>query len=215
VPAGSPFYEWVECLYCRGAINGYEDHTFRPEALTTRGQIAKIVALAFGFGAAEPSNNTFADVPHGSTFFPYIESIASREIISGYACSPGSALEPCDEQSRPYFRPGNNVTRGQLSKIVVIAGQQALGWTLLVRADADRSFSDVTSNSAFSSYIETAFCHNMISGYPCGGSGEACDDQHRPYFREGSNATRGQISKIVCSAVRNEASCTTASPSNK
>ncbi len=216
VPQGSPFYEWVECLYCKGAINGYEDNTFRPNALTTRGQIAKIVALAFGFGAAEPSNNTFTDVPTGSTFYPYIESIATRDIISGYPCSPGSAIEPCDDQSRPYFRPGNNVTRGQLAKIVVLAGQQALGWALSSPNEQSRSFADVSpSSSSFYAYIETAFCHNMISGYTCGGPGEPCDSQGRPYFREGTNATRGQISKIVCSAVRNEASCITAKPATK
>ena len=212
VPPGSPFYEWVECLYCRGAITGYEDNTFRPDALTTRGQIAKIVALAFAFGESDPLNNRFADVPRGSTFYRYIESIASREIIGGYPCSPGSALEPCDDLGRPYFRPGNNVTRGQLSKIVVIAGQQAFEWTLISRSEEDRSFADVHPGSAFYEYIETAFCHNMISGYPCGAPGETCDSQNRPYFREVNNATRGQISKIVCSAVRNEPACVTARP---
>jgi S-layer homology domain len=215
VPQGSPFYEFVECLYCRGAINGYEDSTFRPNVLTTRGQIAKIVALAFAFGESDPANNKFADVPRGSTFYRYIEAIASRDIISGYSCSPGSALEPCDDQGRPYFRPGNNVTRGQLSKIVVIAGQQALGWTLVTRSEEDRSFSDVYPGSAFYPYIETAYCHNMISGYPCGTPGETCDSQSRPYFREGTNATRGQISKIVCTAVRNNAACTISRPEKK
>lgn len=210
VPPGSPFYEWVECLYCRGAINGYEDNTFRPEALTTRGQIAKIVALAFAFGESDPPNNTFTDVPRGSTFYRYVESIASRNIIGGYPCSPGSALEPCDDQNRPYFRPGTSVTRGQLSKIVVIAAQQALGWTLISNPEENRSFTDVLPGSAFYPYIETAFCHNMIGGYPCGGPGETCDSQSRPYFREGNNATRGQIAKIVCSAVRNDAACATA-----
>jgi hypothetical protein len=215
VPQGSPYYEFVECLYCRGAINGYEDNTFRPNVLTTRGQIAKIVALAFAFGESDPANNKFADVPKGSTFYRYIEAIASRNIISGYSCSPGSALEPCDDQGRPYFRPGNNVTRGQLSKIVVIAGQQAFGWTLVSRSEEDRSFSDVYPGSAFYPFIETAFCHNMIGGYPCGGPGETCDSQNRAYFREGTNATRGQISKIVCTAVRNDAACVVSRPEEK
>ncbi|HEX9989324.1 MAG TPA: hypothetical protein VGE45_12705 [Chloroflexia bacterium] len=29
--------------------------------------------------------------------------------------------EPCDDPNRPYFRPFNNVTRGQASKIVANA----------------------------------------------------------------------------------------------
>lgn len=216
VTPGSPFYEWVECLYCKGAITGYaSDNTFRPNALATRGQIAKIVALAFGFGGSNSTNNRFADVPTSSAFYSYVEAMASRDIISGYPCSPGSALEPCDSQGRPYFRPGNNVTRGQLSKIVVMAGQQALGWTLVSPSEGDRSFADVAPDSTFYSHIETAFCHNMIGGYPCGAPGEPCDSQRRAYFREGNNATRGQISKIVCSAVRNEAACVAAKPLKK
>jgi hypothetical protein len=36
-----------------------------------------------------------------------------------------------------------------------------------------------------------------MSGYPCGGPGEPCDPQQRPYFRWGNPVTRGQASKIV------------------
>jgi hypothetical protein len=36
--------------------------------------------------------------------------------MQGYAC--GGPGEPCDGANRNYFRPFNNVTRGQTSKIV-------------------------------------------------------------------------------------------------
>ena len=51
--------------------------------------------------------------------------------------------------------------------------------------------------SAFYHVIETAAAHGVISGYTCGGPGEPCDAGHRPYFRQGNPATRGQIAKIV------------------
>ena len=42
----------------------------------------------------------------------------------------------------------------------------------------------------------------IISGYACGGPGEPCNSQHRPYFRPGNNATRSQLGKIIYLTVR-------------
>ena len=52
----------------------------------------------------------------GHPFHDYIGRLASRGIMSGYLC--GGQGEPCEENNLPYFRPGNNATRGQTSKIV-------------------------------------------------------------------------------------------------
>ena len=53
------------------------------------------------------------------TFYQYIERMASRGIIAGYPC--GGPGEPCNANNDPYFRPGNTVSRGQLTKMVSIA----------------------------------------------------------------------------------------------
>ncbi len=53
----------------------------------------------------------------------------------------------------------------------------------------------------FYRFVETAACHGIISGYTCGGPGEPCDAQGRPYFRQYNTATRGQIAKIVDTAL--------------
>ena len=92
------------------------------------------------------------------------------------------------------------MTRAQVSKIIVVAA----GWTLINPATA--TFNDVTVGSPFYQYVETAYCHQIISGYVCGGPGEPCPGL---YFRPGNNATRAQIAKIVCLAVRNEGLCVT------
>ena len=39
-----------------------------------------------------------------------------HEVLNGYPC--GGAGEPCGPDNMPYFRPANNATRGQTSKIV-------------------------------------------------------------------------------------------------
>jgi hypothetical protein len=130
VAPGSTFYDYIWRLADRGYISGYPCGTipsepcippdnlpyFRTNNNATRGQISKIVSNAAGF--SEPhSEQTFEDVPPGSTFYDFIERLASRGVMSGYPC--GSPGEPCiPPDNRPYFRPNANATRGQTSKIV-------------------------------------------------------------------------------------------------
>jgi hypothetical protein len=58
-------------------------------------------------------------VPPSSTFWVYVERLMLNRpgVMNGYACGQ-VPTEPCDGQNRPYFRPGNPLTRGQTSKIV-------------------------------------------------------------------------------------------------
>jgi hypothetical protein len=163
------FYEPVRYLYCAGAISGYSDNTFRPYNDTTRGQLTKIVVLAEGWPIDTSGGPHFSDVPTNNPFYLYIETAFNRGIISGYADGT--------------FRWGNNVTRGQLCKIIV----GAEGW--FTNTTLGQTFSDVPPEHPFYVYIEAAYSRSVISGYADG------------TFRPGNNATRGQISKIVYNAV--------------
>jgi uncharacterized delta-60 repeat protein len=130
VPIGSTFHQFIERLFSRGYISGYpcggpnepcvppgNRPYFRPNNPVTRGQTAKIVASAAGLPAPPPGLWTFQDVPQGSTFWEWIESLSSSGAITGYPC--GGEGEPCiPPDNRYYFRPANNVTRGQSAKIL-------------------------------------------------------------------------------------------------
>ncbi|HYP39153.1 MAG TPA: S-layer homology domain-containing protein [Chloroflexia bacterium] len=189
VPSGSTFYPFVRCLACRGILGGYSDGTFRPGNPMTRGQLAKVVSNAAGFSEAH-TRQTFQDVPEGSTFHIFIERLASRDIIGGYAC--GGSGEPCvGPENKPYFRPNTEVTRGQTAKIVAIAA------LLPDPPSGSRTFEDVSTLHTFYRWIERMALNGIIGGYPCGGPGEPCGAGSRPYFRFGNNVTRGQASKIV------------------
>jgi hypothetical protein len=156
--------------------------------------VSKIVAESAGFTEAVPSTQqTFTDVPPSGTFWLWIERLSTQGIVSGYAC--GGPFEPCvSPGDRPYFRPNNNVTRGQLSKIT----SGAAGWT---ETPTDQTFEDVLAGSPFYLFIERMAARSIINGYPCGGAFEPCvAPGNRPYFRPGNNATRGQMSKIAASA---------------
>ncbi len=204
VPTGYWAFSYIEPLARQGVIGGYSDGTFRPDNTTTRGQLTKIVALAFNLPLVNPPTPTFADVPYGSAFYTYVETAASRGIINGYAC--GGPGEPCDPQRRPYFRPNATVTRGQIAKIVVLTA----GWPLL--NPPTPTFADVPYGSVFYQHIETAASHGIIGGYQCGGPGEPCDPQRRPYYRPGNFTTRAQICKIVYLAVTQTPPTPTPSP---
>ncbi len=58
-------------------------------------------------------------------------------------------------------------------------------------------FTDVPASNTFYTQVRCLTCRGIISGYPCGGDGEPCDENNNPYFRPNVNITRGQIAKIV------------------
>lgn len=175
VPAGSTFYEFVQCLACRQVLGGYPDNTFRPNDGVTRGQLSKIVSNAAGWN--DPvSGQTFTDVAPGSTFYEYVERMASRGIIGGY---PDGT-----------FRPSDPATRGQISKIVA----RAYGYEDPM---SFQTFEDVAPSSTFFLWIENLAVRGIMNGYVCGGAGEPCGQDSKSYFRPSNNATRGQVAKIV------------------
>lgn len=194
----------MQCLACKGIINGYpcgapgepcgttSDPYFRPGNPVTRGQISKIVALSAGL--TDPvSGQTFEDVLPGSTFYVYIEQLVARNVMNGYPC--GGPGEPCiTPGNRPYFRPNMGATRGQLTKIV----SNAAGFNDPIPA-GQYTFTDVPEGSTFHIFVERLLLNRpgVMNGYPCGGPGEPCDTEHRSYFRPSSGVTRGQTSKIV------------------
>jgi S-layer homology domain len=127
VPNGSTFFQYIGRLATRGYIGGYPCGGpgepcgptnlpyFRPSANSTRGQVSKIVSNAAGFNDP-PGAQMFEDVTPGSTFFDFIQRLASRGVVGGYPC--GGPGEPCGPGNLPYFKPSANVTRGQAAKIV-------------------------------------------------------------------------------------------------
>jgi uncharacterized protein YkwD len=65
VPAGSPFYTYVETAVARGAISGYSDGTFRPGSSSPRGQISKILCFSCSQFALTPQEQQTVDLING------------------------------------------------------------------------------------------------------------------------------------------------------
>ena len=92
------------------------------------------------------------------------------------------------------FRPNNQITRGQIMKVIV----QALGISGTPPTVA--TFTDVPVSNTFFAWVEIGVAQGLANGYPCGGPNEPCDGQGRPYFRPNANITRGQIAKMIVKA---------------
>jgi S-layer family protein len=187
VPTTNTFYFFIECMATQNVISGYGDNTFRPNNSVTRGQLAKIVSNAAGF-EADPGSQVFEDVPPGNTFYTWINRLSNHAIMGGYAC--GGEGEPCGTDNKPYFRTNNNATRGQISKIV----SNAAGYN---DPAGTQIFEDVPPDSSFYEWVQRLASRGIMGGYNCGGAGEPCSPDNKPYFRPNNNATRGQTSKIV------------------
>jgi hypothetical protein len=202
----SPFYSFVHCLACRNIISGYacgepgepcnpaHDPYYRPSRPITRGQLAKMIAIASQMNyEIPPTSQTFQDVTYGQSSWLWIEQLAAHYVVSGYPC--GGPGEPCiPPDNRPYFRPNSNSTRGQISKIVANSAH----YDDSIPPD-QQTFEDVPPNSTFWRWIEILSEHSIIGGYPCGSvPSEPCiPPANRPYFRPGNNTTRGQMAKIT------------------
>jgi hypothetical protein len=181
-------YPFIECLAARNIISGYGDGTFRPNNEITRGQLAKVVSLAAGWTETRTSV-TFQDVGTSNTFHQYVERSAARGVIGGYPC--GGSSEPCvPPTNRPYFRPNAGATRGQITKVV----SNAAGFSEPV---SGQTFEDVPPSNPFYAWVQRLSSRGIMGGYACGGAGEPCGGENRPYFRPQNNTTRAQLSKIV------------------
>jgi len=109
VPPESPYYLYVETVYAHGVVSGYNDGTFRPFASITRAQLSKMIVLAKGWALLFPEPPSFTDVPSDYWGFGFIEAVRAQGVVAGYADHT--------------FRPGNEATRSQLSKMLSTAFQ--------------------------------------------------------------------------------------------
>lgn len=127
----------------RGIISGYPDGTFKPANPITRTQAAKILAGMLKLDTVHVKNPHFKDIKPGDENYGAIAALANAGIISG---------------SNGYFHPANNITRGQMSKMIV------KGFNLTITNDIDIPFTDVKAGSEFEPYIKTLFANSITKG---------------------------------------------------
>ncbi|MEG1778658.1 MAG: S-layer homology domain-containing protein, partial [Oscillospiraceae bacterium] len=100
VPENQWYYGYIMELTKAGIINGYEDKTFKPDALITRSEIASMIAKTAGWDKGYKINEklSFTDISDNWAK-SYIQYLADKDLIKGY-----------EDKT---FRPDNNATRAE------------------------------------------------------------------------------------------------------
>ncbi len=171
------FYFFIHTLNCEGVINGTDAIHYSPSAPATRGQFAKLVVRGFGFPFYTPSDGpTFSDVPTSYFAFAFIETAYNRGIVSG--ANNGSCL--ARGLTPPCFLPNDDITRAQVTKLIV----NAHPYVLITPIDGPH-FADVPASYWAYAYVETAFAHDVVRG---------TDGTH---FEPNRNVRRDELAKML------------------
>lgn len=98
-------YSYIETAAHQGLVSGYDDGTFRPVALVSRAQVAKILGEAAGWPTTPPAHGPrFSDVPRAHWAYGYVTQAAAHGILGGYADGT--------------FHPGAAATRAQIARML-------------------------------------------------------------------------------------------------
>lgn len=107
VPQSAYYSDAVHVLAERGIINGYEDVSFKPDVVATRGQTAKILAGILGLDTINVVDPGYTDVLPDNPFYGAIAALVQAGIINGY-----------EDHT---FRMNEPLQRNHLAKILVKA----------------------------------------------------------------------------------------------
>ena len=112
IPVNHRFRQAIEALFDAGILTGYADNTFRPDEPVNREQLATMLVRMLGLHTPRPDGPPpFTDVPSPTTDVgaDYVGEAAKAGIVTGF-----------DDGT---FRPHDAVTRIQLTRMIVRAGQ--------------------------------------------------------------------------------------------
>ncbi|MDQ3928466.1 MAG: S-layer homology domain-containing protein [Chloroflexota bacterium] len=137
----------------------------RPPSTPTNTRVPTSTATPMPTWTPGPCNMRFNDLPDSNWAYSYISNLYCRNVISGF---PDGT-----------FRPNADITRGQFTKMLVLA------FNMTWQVPNQPTFSDVPLGSTYSAFVETAVKAGIVGGYPDG------------TFRPNEPVTRGQAVKMI------------------
>lgn len=90
------YYNPIAAMIKEGYLEGYSDHTIKPKGTLTRAEMAKIIALSYGYELTTDHISHFEDVKQDAWYAPYIGALDENGITGGTSdstFSPGKAIK--------------------------------------------------------------------------------------------------------------------------
>lgn len=165
----------IQNMVERGVLQGFEDNTFRPNALVTRAEFAKMMVVALGLDTPKVTRSEFIDVQDKHWALPYIE--AARPYLTGYQTASGIK-----------FKPTQAAVREDMAVALV-------GALKLPQADLSilNSYADVELISeSLRPYVATAIANNVIVGVALDG---------KKYFNPIDDLTRAEAAQLLANVL--------------
>ncbi len=92
VAANHPLKQFINWAQTTGAVKGYADGSFRPEAIVTRGEAAKMLLKINNLLPDPPSNYYFLDAPQTLDLAPYIYFSVLKNLVTANGNRYGTGL---------------------------------------------------------------------------------------------------------------------------
>lgn len=149
VPSENDAYEEINYLVDSGVTKGYTLNGklyFKPNAVVTRGQAAKMVVIATGNQPLTVAKSSFSDVAVKTELSGYVERAVKLGYFSGYSSGK--------------FAPNISLTREEMSKVLAVAFK--LGADDYI--DVASPFSDVSQSHSYFKYINAVFYKGIAQG---------------------------------------------------
>lgn len=158
-----------------GIIKGFDDDTFRPNALVTRAEFAKIMVLALKLEVPKVKDSEFVDVSDNFWALPYIE--AARNYLTGYQATNGIK-----------FKPNQAAVREDMAVALVMALKLPL-----TNLDPLNGFADVDQISPeLKPYVATAIANGIMKG---------SEKEGKKYFAPQGELTRAEAAQLIANVL--------------
>lgn len=172
VPSTHWAYSFIKEMKDLGIVNGVSNTEFAPDANITRAEFAKMVAQAFGLKATA-TESVFTDCTASDWYTPFVIAGTEAGILKGI--------------SDTEFGANQQITRQDICTVL----GRILDAENTISAAADSSFTDIDQVADYAVAAVKAFvAAGVVNGYEDG------------TFRPTANATRAEVSKILCSVLK-------------
>lgn len=161
--------ENIQWMAYTGAVNGYSDDSFKPDAKINRAEVASILFRVLVSEAIEIEGVCFNDIPEDAWYRNAVCMFESSGLING---NPDGSYEPAEDMNRAEF----------IHLVVNAYNAEA------IELPEEPSFTDVSEEAWYYESVEQAYQLGLVEGYSCGA--ERC-------YQPESSVTRAEATTIL------------------